>query len=118
MTTEAFHISDLMTVFFSTSLVHLSLLVTLQHFNGHFFPNCDASEPIQKMTSTMYNLAVLSFLSFLNGTVLVVWGNLKSTPESFRRQFSVLGWAMLFVWFVIQFVFVVTRPESPRPRPN
>ncbi|KAH7164135.1 hypothetical protein DER46DRAFT_320883 [Fusarium sp. MPI-SDFR-AT-0072] len=107
-----------MTVFFYTSLVHLSLLVTLPHIDGHLFPSFDNSQPIHKMISAKYNLAVLSFLSFLNRTILVVWGSHKSTPVSFSHQFSVLGWAMLFVWFIIQFVFVVTRPESPRPKRN
>lgn len=112
--TEAFHISDLATVFFYTSLVHLSLLMTLSHFSGRFLPKYDGSQSIEKLASAKFNLAVLSFFSFLNGAVLVVWGTLESTPAPFKSHVFVLGLVMLLAWFIIQCTFLEPPPDRPK----
>lgn len=103
-----------MKAFFYTSLVHLSLLMTLPHLRYRFFPRYDGSESFQKITMTKFNLAVLSFLSFLNGALLVVWGTLDSTPAPFRTHVFVVGLVMLLVWLAIQATFLGTLPDKPK----
>lgn len=105
---------DFTKVFFYTSLVHLSLLMTLPHFSGRFLPNYDGSQSIEKLASAKLHLAVLSFLSFLNGALLVVWGTLESTPAPFKIQVFVLGLVMLLAWLVIQCTFLEPPPDRPK----
>ncbi|KAJ4260470.1 hypothetical protein NW762_007211 [Fusarium torreyae] len=84
--------------FFYASLVHLSLQVTLPRLK----------EP------PIFNSATWSFLSFLNGSVLIVWGTQESTIASFRPQLFLLGLAILFVWFVKLLAFA-SAPDDTEP---
>ena len=58
--------------------------------------------------------ATWSFLSFLNGSVLIVWGTQESTIASFRPQLFVLGLAILFVWFIKLLAFA-SSPDGTEP---
>ncbi|EWG49505.1 hypothetical protein FVEG_16497 [Fusarium verticillioides 7600] len=107
---------DFTKVFFYASLVHLSLLMTVHHFSSHFSPSYDSSGSIQKTTPAKYKLAVLSFLSFLNAALLIVWGTLESTPASLQTQVFVLGLVMLLAWIVIQCTFLDPPPDKPKTR--
>ncbi|KAF4962357.1 hypothetical protein FSARC_9565 [Fusarium sarcochroum] len=84
--------------FFYASLVHLSLQVTLPRLKEPF----------------IFNSATWSFLSFLNGSVLIVWGTHESTIASSRPQLFVLGLAILFVWFIKLLAFA-SSPDSTEP---